>query len=94
MKRYSLDEATRQSGIDRKFVLHCLRAHWIKPAPPHEALLDEEDLARIQLIHELQQDLGANDQSIHIILHLLDQLYTLMNEVERTRVVPILKLRK
>src|SRR5262245_52112928 len=72
-------EACKQLGIDQSFLIHCIQTHWIEPkmqsTATEESLLDEEDLARIQLIHELQEDLGANDESIPIILHLLDQLY-------------------
>ncbi|MBK7058392.1 MAG: hypothetical protein IPH52_25755 [Leptospiraceae bacterium] len=36
--------------------------------------LDKEDLDRILLIQDLKQEFGANDESIPIILHLIDQL--------------------
>jgi len=35
----------------------------------------EADVARAQLIHDLQRDLGVNEEGIGVILDLLDQLY-------------------
>jgi chaperone modulatory protein CbpM len=37
--------------------------------------LSDIDLARAQLISDLQDELGVNDEGIEIILDLLDQLY-------------------
>ncbi|MCM2277177.1 MAG: chaperone modulator CbpM [Oligoflexia bacterium] len=72
-----ISEACERAGVSRQFVLHCLRARWIVPADPIEAGFDEEDLARLRLIHELQRDLGVNEEAIPIILGLLDQLHAL-----------------
>jgi chaperone modulatory protein CbpM len=49
-------------------------------------IFDEEDLARIRLIYELQMDMGVNDEAIPVILHLVDQLNRVHIEV-KTRVV-------
>jgi chaperone modulatory protein CbpM len=35
------------------------------------------DLARAQLIRDLRDDLGVNDEGISVILHLLDQVHGL-----------------
>ncbi len=49
---------------------------WVKPPDVENTEnLDEEDLGRLQLIHELRDRLGVNDESIPIILHLVDQLH-------------------
>ncbi len=75
-QRYYLDEVTEKIGVSHEFLVQCIRAHWVIPAGGGvDASLDEEDVARARLIHELMDDLGANPESIPIILHLLDQLY-------------------
>jgi chaperone modulatory protein CbpM len=76
VKRYTLVEASEEAGVRKEFVVHCLRAHWVRPAHAPDAELDELDLARLRLIATLQEDLGVNDESVPIILHLLDQLYS------------------
>lgn len=73
MKKYGVDEACTTFGIERKFLLRCIEFHWIEPV--ESPWLDEEDLARAQLILELRDRFGVNDESVPIILHLLDQLY-------------------
>lgn len=49
----------------------------MQPTDPINLLLDEEDLARIMLIKELQENLGVNDEGVPIILYLVDQLHHL-----------------
>ena len=74
-RHYTLIEASEQAGVKKEFVVHCLRARWVRPAHPTETGLDELDLARLRLIATLQEDLGVNDAAVPVILHLLDQLY-------------------
>ncbi|MCM2323486.1 MAG: chaperone modulator CbpM [Oligoflexia bacterium] len=76
-QRYVLTEACELTGVKKEFVTHCIHARWIIPADATEFALDEEDLARLRLIHELKADFGVNDEAIPIILGLLDQLYAL-----------------
>ena len=45
--------------------------------------VDEEDLARICLIKQIQEEFGVNDESIPIILHLIDQVNRTHLEVKR-----------
>jgi chaperone modulatory protein CbpM len=70
-KKYDAELETVYLYIDRR---------WIIPRQPeirNISELDEEDLARIQLIRELQEDLGVNDDAVPIILNLIDQLHQL-----------------
>ena len=51
---------------------------WLLPQRVEDdALFTEADLARAQLIHDLQYDLGVNREGIGIILRLLDQVHGL-----------------
>jgi chaperone modulatory protein CbpM len=53
-------------------------AGWISTRPDDEAQrFSEIDVARAQLIRELAQDLGVNEEGIGIILNLLDQIHGL-----------------
>jgi chaperone modulatory protein CbpM len=76
-RHYPIPEACAEIGIEKEFVIRCIRAHWISPASPSDSALDAEDLARIRLIHELMRDFGVNEEAIPVILHLLDQIYYL-----------------
>ncbi|HEY7765993.1 MAG TPA: chaperone modulator CbpM [Aestuariivirgaceae bacterium] len=56
-----------------------IEAGWIAPgvATGKEPGLSEMDIARAQLICDLKDDLGVNDEGVEVILELLDQLYGL-----------------
>ena len=60
-------------------MLHCLRAHWVLPAAPENAELDDVDLARLRLILDLKEDFGVNDEAIPVSLHLVDQLHAILH---------------
>ncbi|MGZ3652896.1 MAG: chaperone modulator CbpM [Bdellovibrionota bacterium] len=76
-RRFTLLEACSEAGVQKGYVVRCLRAHWVSPAFPEESSLDESDLARLRLIATLQEDFGVNDEAVPVILHLLDQIYLL-----------------
>jgi len=78
---YYFTEVCKQLGIKRDFLMHCLQEDWVKPALPETLEFDEEDLARIHFIVELREDFGVNDEAVPIILHLVDELYYLREEV-------------
>ena len=73
-KRHPLDEAAASSGIPTEIILQFISYEWIQPVDREHLVLDEEDIARSKLIWQLKHDLGVNDESIPIILHLIDQL--------------------
>jgi chaperone modulatory protein CbpM len=53
-------------------------AGWIVPPQTEpEPMFAEVDLARAQLIRDLREDLGVNDEGVEVILHLLDQMHGL-----------------
>jgi hypothetical protein len=79
--RWTVIETSERTGASQGFVVHCLEQHWVRTEAakaPLISLLSEEDVARVRLIHELQEIFGANDESIPLILHLLDQVYSLV----------------
>jgi chaperone modulatory protein CbpM len=75
--RYGLTEVCELLSLEKDFLVHCLREHWIEPADPVESWFDHEDVARLRLIRELRQDFGVNDEAVPIILRLIDQLHYL-----------------
>ena len=86
-RRLSLTEVSEITGVDRSTVITFIEREWICPVAPlpsvREVELDQEDLARIHLIQELRSDFGANDEAIPLILHLVDQLYWLEDQVKK-----------
>jgi chaperone modulatory protein CbpM len=78
-RRYTLVEARELTGLEEARIISFIERGWI--SPPERAQLDEEDIARLRLIEELAQDLGVNEEAIPLVLHLLDQLCGLREEL-------------
>ena len=72
----------------QEFLLRCRMEHrsleaWIAAGwliPPQtepELMFNDVDLARAQLIRDLREDFGVNDEGVSVILHLVDQMHGL-----------------
>src|SRR4051794_1735859 len=79
---FTLLEVSEMTGVDQSALILFIQREWICPAAVDE--LDEEDIARTRLVHDLRVKFGANDDSIPLILHLLDQLYYLRNQMRQS----------
>jgi chaperone modulatory protein CbpM len=69
---------TMQRRIDRSVLEEYIRREWIRPRQEQEGWYFEEiDIARLELVCHLSQDIEINDQGMDVVLSLLDQLYGL-----------------
>lgn len=72
--RYEITEIIEVYHVKEIFIYDCIEKEWIVPVDAEKKSLDMEDITRILLIRDLKEDFGVNDESIPIILHLIDQL--------------------
>jgi len=72
-----VDEFVVKIHIERRIVEGWITAGWLVPQRDPELAFSEVDLARAQLIRELKEDFGVNDEGISLVLHLLDQVHGL-----------------
>jgi chaperone modulatory protein CbpM len=72
-----VDEFVVKIHIERRIVESWIAAGWLMPQRDPELAFSEIDLARAQLIRELKEDFGVNDEGISLVLHLLDQVHGL-----------------
>ncbi|WP_441512197.1 chaperone modulator CbpM [Bosea sp. TAF32] len=71
-------EFLSSSGIQVQVLDLWLEQRWLIPEEAEAGLLFSEiELARAHLIRQLKDDLGANDEGIDVILHLVDQIHGL-----------------
>jgi len=79
MVRAQLEDKTLEAWI---------REEWLIPAEAAgEITFSDADVARVQLIRDLINDLGVNDEGVGVILNLVDQVHGLrrvMNELLRS----------
>jgi chaperone modulatory protein CbpM len=67
-----------RAQVDRETLDVWIKEEWLIPSgAATEMAFFEADLARAQLIRDLIQDLGVNDEGVGVILNLLDQLHGL-----------------
>ena len=78
--------------IDQQRLESWVSAGWLIPQTGPEPTFSDVDLARAQLIRDLKEDFGVNDEGVDVILHLIDQLHglrscmrVLLDEVHRDR---------
>jgi chaperone modulatory protein CbpM len=72
--RFPLDDAALRLGLPREEIALFVARAWVLPADRERRAFDEEDIARIRLIHELRSRLEVNDEAVPLIMHLVDQL--------------------
>ena len=76
----------------QEFLLRCrvehrsleawIAAGWlIPPQTEPELMFNDVDLARAQLIRDLHEDFGVNDEGVSVILHLIDQMHGLRHSM-------------
>ncbi len=66
----------------------CVTRSWVKPRQGERGpAFDETDLARLQLIVELTEDLEVNDEAVPVVLGLMDELNTLRRRMKALDVV-------
>lgn len=74
-------EVTQTYQVSAEFIRDCLRKQWIDPLDQEAGRLAQEDVARLLLIRDLMEDMGVNDESIPVILSLIDQIHALKRKV-------------
>ena len=63
--------------LQEEALRHWVELGWVTPARDNpEMLFDTTDVARVRLICELRYDLSIEEESMPVVLSLLDQLYT------------------
>jgi chaperone modulatory protein CbpM len=67
--RVQLEDKTLEAWIHEE---------WLAPAESAgEMTFSDADVARVQLIRDLKNDLGVNDEGVGVILNLVDQVHGL-----------------
>ena len=70
--KFTLIEVSNLTGLEITQISSWITKEWVSPV--ESETWDQEDIARLHLVEELQNDFGANEESIPLLLHLIDQL--------------------
>ena len=78
--------ATAARELEEETGYRAGRVEYVMSGPTSAGMrFTEVDIARIHLIQQLKDDLGANDEGIGVILHLMDQLHGMRRALGRMR---------
>jgi chaperone modulatory protein CbpM len=73
-----------EARIDRATVEEYIAREWLRPLQDHEVWYFEEiDIARLQLLCHLVQDIEVNNEGMDVVLSLLDQLYGMRSHMRK-----------
>ncbi len=74
--KISRGEFLSLSGLEDETLNAWIEEEWLIPSGSlAEMSFSDIDIARAQLIRDLQADFGVNDKGVGVILNLVDQLY-------------------
>jgi chaperone modulatory protein CbpM len=78
-------EFLERARLDRATLTVWIEEEWLIPGrAAHELAFSEMDLARANLIRDLKDKMGVNDEGLDVILHLLDQMHALRRALADT----------
>ncbi len=74
----------RVRGLDADTLHVWITQEWIRPMTRGgEPVFEEVDVARVQLILELRDDMDVGESAIPVVLSLLDQLHATRRDLRR-----------
>jgi chaperone modulatory protein CbpM len=79
-------EFLERARLDRATLTVWIEEEWLIPRrTAHEFAFTDMDLARANLIRDLKDNMGVNDEGLGIVLHLLDQMHALRRALAAAR---------
>lgn len=73
------------SDLTQVELVHWVEQGWVVPDPDEEGaafVFREIDVARVRLIHDLRRDMDVGEDTIPLVLSLLDQIYELRSQLK------------
>jgi chaperone modulatory protein CbpM len=78
-------EFLERARLDRGTLAIWIEEEWLIPSrAAQEVAFTEMDVARANLIRDLKDKMGVNDEGLGVILHLLDQMHALRRALADT----------
>jgi chaperone modulatory protein CbpM len=79
----SVQEFLIRTRLEHQLLEAWMEAGWLVPPQTEpEPMFSDVDLARAQLIRDLREDFGVNDEGISVVLHLIDQMHGLRRSMQ------------
>jgi chaperone modulatory protein CbpM len=82
---FTEQEFLERARLDRRTLSVWIEEEWVIPARSADELaFTDMDLARAELIRDLKDKMGVNNEGLGLILHLLDQMHSLRRALAAT----------
>jgi chaperone modulatory protein CbpM len=82
---FTEQEFLERARLDRRTLSVWIEEEWVIPARSADELaFTDMDLARAELIRDLKDKMGVNNEGLGVILHLLDQMHALRRALAAT----------
>jgi chaperone modulatory protein CbpM len=79
----SVQEFLIRTRLEHHLLDAWVESGWLLPPQTEpELMFSDIDLARVQLIRDLREDFGVNDEGVSVILHLIDQMHGLRRSMQ------------
>jgi chaperone modulatory protein CbpM len=79
----SVQEFLIRTRLEHHLLDAWVESGWLLPPQTEpELMFSDVDLARVQLIRDLREDFGVNDEGVSVILHLIDQMHGLRRSMQ------------
>lgn len=82
---YTIEIILQRVGLREEDVLRYIESNIISPYDEERLLFDDEDLRRLELVCDLKDNCNPNDESLQIMLHLIDQIHYLQALNKKTK---------
>lgn len=80
--RISLEELLERRHLERAELMTWIERRWVLPAREGETFVfDEIDVARAELIRDMRRDLMVDEETLPLLLSLIDQIHALRAEL-------------
>ena len=74
----------RLAGLDARELTRWVENRWVLPERQQDTwIFHDVDVARVELILEIRNELAIDDEALALVLNLLDQVYDLRRQLGR-----------
>jgi len=85
MTRFEFHFVCEELNLEQETLQRWIESRLIQPSDPSGPFFDEEDLSRLRLLSDMKQLYGTNDESLEVLLHLIDQIHHLTAEIKKLK---------
>jgi len=84
MDKIEISFICEELDLDEETILNWVQCRLVQPVELEGPLFDKEDFGRLRLMADLRKSCNTNDESLEVIMHLVDQIHILRAELKKS----------